>query len=415
MKYVILGNGIAGIQAAETIRAVDKDSDITIISKEKTVPYSRPLISYVVSGELHEEEIAIRPDDFYEKSNLSTYLGRSVESINIERKEVILESGESISWDRLLIATGANPRLLDVEGRGLKNIFTLRNIEDSKRIVRCCKNGVRKAIVLGGGLVGFKAAYGLLKRGLDVSVFITSPYPLSQVADKTSGEMIKKTLEDHGLKVEVGKSVKAFEGKTGKVVGALLNNGNSVECDLVIVGKGVEPAVSFLKNTGVEINRGVIVNQYLESSIPDIYAAGDVAEAQDAVRNEKRVNAIWPVAVEQGRIAAMNMLGLKTRYGGSLARNVIRIFDLDFMAGGIVNPPDDDRYEAVTVYEARERKYKKLVFEENCLVGMVLVNCVEQGGVLLSLISQKRNLGNIKKDIIEKDDYSSFAKCYQEL
>ncbi len=405
MKYLIIGNGIAGVSAAETIRSIDQDSDITMVSKEKTPPYSRPLISYVVSGELKDAEIIIRDADFYEKLGINTQLGKRVLKVDADQKKVFLESGESIEWDRLLVASGADPRLPGVEGTDLENIFTLRNIKDAKKIVSCCKHHVKKAIVLGGGLVGFKAAYGLLKRGVEVSIFITSPYPLSQVADEQSGILIMEALRDHGLKVEVGRTVEAFEGRDGKVSGVVLKDGDAVKCDMVVVGKGVDPAVDFLGETGIRLNRGVVVNTRLESSIPGIYAAGDVAEAPDIVWRENRINAIWPVAVEQGRIAAMNMAGLVTSYVGSLARNVIRIFDLDFMSGGIVNPPDEKDYEIRTSYDERKKKYKKLVFREECLVGMVLVNCIDQGGVLLNLVSQGRKLRNLKKTLLRTEDY----------
>ncbi len=405
MKYLIIGNGIAGTHAAETIRKFDHRSNVIVVSKEKTVPYSRPLISYVVSGELQDYEITIRSEEFYDKLGIEAYLGKSVVEVDVNDRVVRLSSGELITWDRMLIASGADPRMLDVEGSDLGNIFALRNINDAKAIVESCTRGATKAIVLGGGLVGFKAAYGLLKRGLDVSIFISSSYPLSQAADKISGRLIMETLEDHGLKVEVGRSVVAFEGKRGKVREAYLKDGKSVECDLVVVGKGVNPAVQFLRGCGIETGRGIIVNHRLQSNIPDIYAAGDVAEAPDVVWGENRVNAIWPVAVEQGKIAALNMLGIESIYRGSFGRNVIRIFDLDFMAGGIVNPPDDDDYEIVEDFNETEKKYKKLVFREDCLVGIVLVNCIDQGGVLLNLIAQKRTIRYDRWELLAKDDY----------
>ena len=283
MKYLIIGNGIAGITAAETIRGLDSDCRIIMVSRERTLPYSRPLISYVVSGELDPEEIIIRSDDFYENLGIETFLGRVVKAINITNKTVLLDTGESIEWDRMLIATGANPKLMEVEGKDLKNIYVLRNIDDAVKIVSSCRSGVKKAAVLGGGLVGFKAAYGLFKRGVDVSILITSNYPLSQVADEKSGKLIKATLENHGLKVEVGKSVRAFEGKNGKVCGALLDDYSTIEVDLVIVGKGVNPAISFVEGTGIVTRRGIIVNDTLETSVSNIFAAGDVAEAPDVV------------------------------------------------------------------------------------------------------------------------------------
>lgn len=404
MKYLIIGNGIAGIQAAETIRGRDPQGEIIMVSREDTLPYSRPLISYIVSGELKSEQIVIRPDDFYSRFRIETYLGDTVVEMNPENHTVRLESGKQLSWDRLLIASGADPRFLDVKGNRLGNIFTLRNQSDAEKIVSVHQNGACKALVLGGGLVGFKAAYGLLKRGVKVTMLITSQHPLSQVADNQSGKMIRETLEAHGLQVRVGKSVVAFSGRKGKVHEAILDDGTSENCDLVVVGKGVRPAVSFLKHSGIDISRGVIVNDMLQTSIPGIYAAGDVAESFDIAHESHRVNAIWPVASEQGRVAALNMTGRRIHYSGSLGRNVIKIFDLDFMAAGVVRPGNNEEYGTLSAFDPGKKIYKKLVFRRDFLVGMVLVNDIDQGGVLCNLIKIKREVGGLKRHLLESNN-----------
>ncbi len=248
---------------------------------------------------------------------------------------------------------------------------------------------VKQALVLGGGLVGFKAAYSLLRRGIDVTMLIRSGYPLSMQADEKAGEMILYELVHHGLKVRTGVEPTYFEGKK-KVKRAYLSDGTDVSCDMVIIGKGVIPALSFIPSDKIKTDSGIMVNSYMETNIPGIFAAGDVAETFDIVRKNPRVNAIFPEAVSQGRIAGINMAGRQMAYKGSLSRNVIRIFNMDVMTGGIVNPPDNDSsYQIITDFNPRLKTYRKLVFQENKLVGMILVNKIEQGGILLSLIQSE--------------------------
>jgi NAD(P)H-nitrite reductase large subunit len=244
---------------------------------------------------------------------------------------------------------------------------------------------VRRALVLGGGLVGFKASYGLLRRGIPVTLLIASGHPLSMQVDAEAGRMVADELKAHGLEVRVGVEVVAFEGH-GRVAGARLSDGTRLPCDLVVVGKGVFPARGFIPKDQIKVDAGILVDEHMRTSAPEVFAAGDVAEAIDIVRKVPWVNAIWPEAVAQGRIAGMNMAGHPAAYPGSLGRNVIRIFGMDLMSAGLVTAPADGGYETLCVSDVRRRTYRKLVLQHDRLVGMVLVNAIEQGGVLSALI-----------------------------
>jgi NAD(P)H-nitrite reductase large subunit len=246
----------------------------------------------------------------------------------------------------------------------------------------------RKALVLGGGLVGFKAAYGLLRRGIEVTMLIRSGYPLSMQVDAPAGKIIADELVRHGLDVRINTEVTAFEGEN-RVRAAHLSDGTKIACDIVAIGKGVLPALSFVPRNRIKVDLGIMVDANMQTSCSDIYAAGDVAETIDIARNAPWVNAIWPEAVNQGRMAGLNMAGRKVAYKGSLSRNVIRIFGLDIMAGGIVNPPPDALYKTIVFGAPRQKLYRKLVFQGNTLVGMTMVNDIAQGGVLLSLIQNR--------------------------
>jgi len=387
MKYVIIGNGIAGVCAAEAIRAMDSSGEITMIGDEVFLPYSRPMISHVLEGSQPHSKLPIRSDRFYDDLNIRPLLGRRADGIDVDNRQVLLGDDGRIDFDRLLIAAGADPRPIKADGLELANIFYMRTQEHVKRQVEAL-DGARQAVVLGGGLVGFKAAYGLLRRGLQVTMLITSGYPLSLQVDETAGRMILDELVRHGLTVKVGVSVRAFEGN-GSVRAALTDDGATLPCDVVIIGKGVLPARGFISTAPIEVDLGVIVDAHLQTSQPGIYAAGDVAEMVDISRGCPWVNALWPEAAAQGRVAGINMAGRPVAYPGSLSRNVMRVFGLDVLTVGNANPPEEGNYRIVHTGGSDAGKYRHLVFDGDILVGAVMINDIEQGGVLRSLIENR--------------------------
>ena len=384
MEYVIIGNGIAGISAAEMIRQMDADGSITLIGDETFAPYCRPMISMVLEGSVGHDRLPIRPADFYDRLKIRPVLGNRVTAIQTHNKTVTVQGERSIPYDKLLIATGADPRPIKADNLHLKNIYFMRTQEHVRGMLGAVPSA-RKALVLGGGLVGFKAAYGLLHRGIKVTMLIRSGYPLSLQVDPRAGQMIQDELVGRGLDVQVETHVIGFDGN-GTVQRAFLSDGTELDCDIVVIGKGVTPAHSFVPKDEIQLDLGILVNRQLQTSAPDIYAAGDVAELFDVARNTRWVNAIWPEAVSQGRIAGMNMAGRKVGYKGSLSRNVIRIFGLDVMTAGVVNAPHDGQYEIIAGEDRYRQAYRKLVFLDDRLVGMTLVNAIEQGGILVALM-----------------------------
>ena len=398
MHHVIIGNGIAGVSAAEAIRQLDPHSAITMIGDETETPYCRPMISMVLEGELAPERLPVRGADFYESLKISPLLGERVTALDTAAKQVTIGGQKSLSYDRLLIASGADPRPIKAEGRELENIFFLRNQAQVRRMLALLPQAQR-ALVLGGGLVGFKAAYALLRRGLKVTLLIRSGYPLSMQADETAGAMVLEELRRKGLDVRVGVEVIGFDGGPA-VRNARLSDGSHIGCDLVVVGKGVLPAHAFLDRSQVDVDLGIMVDAHMRTSASNVYAAGDVAEAVDLARGTRWVNAIWPEAVAQGRLAGMNMAGRPVAGNGSLGRNVIRIFDLDVMTGGIVSPTATDGLEILRRHDPLGRCYQKLVFQEDRLVGMVMVNRIEQGGVLLALIQRRTPIPGPKENLL---------------
>ena len=398
MKYVIVGNGIAGIRAAETIRQLDTEGDITLIADEAGLPYSRPMISMVLEGSVPLENLPIRPAEFYENLRIHTLFGNRISGVDITRRRILIKNHPSIDFDRLLIATGADARQVKAQGSTLEGIFPMRTDAHVRQMVEWLPR-VQNPLVLGGGLVGFKAAYGLLKRGLKPTMLISSGYPLSMQVDETAGKMILKELLHHGLKVQVGISVKAFEGN-GKVAAAVLSDGSTLKCDMVITGKGVTPATSFMPKDQIPLDQGIPVNDFMETSARHVYAAGDVAQCRDIARNASWVNAIWPEAAMQGQVAGANMAGREFSYAGSLGRNVMRVFDLDLMTMGLANPENESEFNMLMRKDEGRGTYRKLVFRNNTLVGAVLLNHIEQGGVLQALIRNQTPLEIPKEKLL---------------
>jgi NAD(P)H-nitrite reductase large subunit len=386
MNYVIIGNGIAGVHAAEAIRALDARGAVTMIADEAVTPYCRPMISMVLEGTVSPDRLPVRSAGFYEALNIRPLLGARASALDVANRRVRVRD-DWVHYDRLLIASGADPRPIAAEGLHLDNIFFMRTREHVRGMLAALP-GARRALILGGGLVGFKAAYGMLRRGLSVTMLIRSGYPLSLQVDEAAGRMIEATLAAHGLEVRVDTAVTAFEG-SGRVQRARLSDGSVIACDIVVIGKGVLPALDFVPRDRVDVDLGIRVDAHLQTSCPGVYAAGDAAQYVDIARQTGWVNAIWPEAVTQGRLAGMNMAGRPVAYEGSLSRNVIRIFDLDVMTAGLLDPPENGGYRTAARVDRRAGTYRKLLFKNEVLVGMTQINDIEQGGLLVSLIRNR--------------------------
>ncbi len=387
MQYVIIGNGIAGVNAAEAIRRMDPDGRILMIGDEPLLPYCRPMISMVLEGSVPLAKLPIRPASFYDDCKIEPILGNRVTGLDVDAGRVDV-NGKRVAYDKLLIAAGADPRPIRAEGLGLGNIAYMRTEAHVRRMLAALDGGARRALVLGGGLVGFKAAYGLMCRGLAVTMLIRSGYPLSMQVDAFAGDMILDTLTAHGLDVRVDIAAEVFEGKD-TVKAARLSDGSRLDCDLVVIGKGVLPALDFVPRDRIEVDLGLVVDPFLQTSAPNVYAAGDAAESIDVARQTRWVNAIWPEAAAQGKVAGINMAGRPVPYERSLSRNVIRIFDLDVMTAGVVDPQVITGAEVITRFDPATRRYRQLVFQGEHLMGMTLVNAIEQGGVLTALIQNR--------------------------
>lgn len=408
MGYVIIGNSAAGIFAAEAIKQLNNKSGITIISDEKYPAYARCLTSYYLTGKMTENQLFIRPEDFYGKLNIETIFGSKVTKVVPEKKEVHIDN-KIIPYNRLLIATGASSQSLEIPGVNLKGVFTLRNLEDAKQIQQYM--GPNKSVVIvGGGFVALEAACSLIKAGTKTSCINNMPHVLPQTLDNTSAQVIEEVLTNNGLKLYNNNEAVEILGGTDKegnqgVTGVKLKSGETIAAHAVIIAIGIKPNTEFLTGSGIKIDTGILVNNFMETNVPDIYAAGDAIEGYDLLYGKLKSNANWPNAGEQGRFAGLNMAGKKVSYEGSINMNTFELFGINCVAAGITNviKGKDDAYE---IYQEKHNKlgYRKFIFQKDRLVGYILIceKITHKTGILTSMIKEKLPLdSNNKLEIIQ--------------
>jgi len=409
---VILGGSVAGLSAAKAIRQNDSSGEIVIVSGEKTSPYFRPLIPYLISGKKSEQDI-LYPEDPLQGKSISSVLGTAT-GIDAKKKEVLLASGERIPFDSLLIATGGAPLKLAIPGIDGQGIYPLRSIAHAVRI-RAAADRAKKAVVIGGGLVGLKAAIALRERSLSkgnsdfpVTVVEMLPEILQQRLDRRGAEIVHSAVEQQGITILTREKVAAFSWNGSEVSGVKLQSGRTIPADLVVVAAGVKPDIGYLKHSGIKADRGVLVDEMLRTNIPGIYAAGDVAEGKELVTGDRMVSGLWINAFEMGRAAGANMAGGKVKYPGFLSiMNAAEIADVPFIAVGLIEA-EGRGYE--TVSHEGETGYWKLVLDRDIFIGAVFVGDLSNAGIYTNLIKNRIPISRVKSRAVTRSvGYVDFA------
>jgi nitrite reductase (NADH) large subunit len=314
MQTVIIGGSAAGIQAAEDLRKLEPQARITVISDEPHYPYSRCLISRYVEGKLHADALRFRTGRFFEQYDIDGWLGARVERIDPTAGYVELTDGRQAPYDRLLLATGSRPFVPGIPGLDLGNVFTFHSMADAEAIVAAASRAAR-VVVLGAGFAGLEAAYALARQGKQVTVVERMGQILPNQLDWTGSGIIQGDLESSGVRILLDNSVAAIEG-AGVVSSVSLTDRSSLAADLVIVATGTRPNVELAQQAGLTTQRGIVVDAYLQTSAPGIYAAGDVIEIEDIATGRRGCSATWFNAILQGKYAASNMAGASTHLLG---------------------------------------------------------------------------------------------------
>jgi len=398
MNYVIIGNGVAAIGAVESVREIDKTGSITMISAEPYKAYGRPLIADLLSGKIAEKDIYYRSDDFYASHKVRLLLGQRAAAIEVEKKRMVLEGGGAVSFDRLLIATGGIPFVPPIKGNAGGGVYTFTTLDDARQLGQIVGK-VERVVVIGGGLIGLKAAESLHDRGIKVTVVELADRILSSAFDRQAGDIVEKRLREVGIDIILENSVKEVVRVKGRLRGVILNDGKRIECEAVVIAIGVVPNKAIVEGTGIMTNRGILTDEYLQTSVPGIYAAGDVAEAPDLLLGQKRVTPIWPNAYLQGRCAGLNMAGAKKVYRGGMAMNALEFYGVPTVSMGLSNPPAEG-YVVRTVFEPDRNLYRKIVLKDHRLMGAVLVGQIDRAGLLTGLMAGRTNVESIEEELL---------------
>jgi NAD(P)H-nitrite reductase large subunit len=406
-KYVIVGASAAGLAAVGAIRKVDPDGAIMVLTEEACSDYSRPMISDLVSGKADLPKMKCKTEDFWKETKAEIRLGKKVVSLNLAKKTVNLEDGEKVVYEKLLLATGGKPFVPKMEGQEKDGVFTFTNIAEAQRLTAKIDSlQAKSAVVIGAGLIGISVTEALMKRGLKVTVVELQEKILNLLLDAKASDIVEAIITKAGVNFATGQSVQKIIGRPengGAVGGVILTKGDQVPCDLVIVAIGVIPRTELVVGTNVKINRGIVVDNSMQTTVLDVYASGDVAETFDFILNQSRSLPLWPLAVLEGRVAGANMAGAKTSYEGGTNMSSLKYFGIPIVSIGLANPKEDPTLEIIIKQDLEHNVYKKFVLRNNVIVGITLVNCIERAGIIFNLMKDKVNVKKFKQDLLRDD------------
>ncbi|WP_287154914.1 FAD-dependent oxidoreductase [Candidatus Solincola tengchongensis] len=385
MRYVIVGNGGAGLRAAQTLRKHDPQGEITVVDREPLPCYYRMRLPDYISGWRDRDSVFVVRDDFYAENGIRFLGGRTVVEVRAGEKTMLLESGEALPYDRLLLACGARPRKLDVPGSELDGVVYLRTLEQAEDIIRRGKEA-DSAVALGGGLLGVEMARAFNEMGLRTRYLIREDRFWPQMLDAEGSRLVERVLESKGIELLKEEGIEEVIGEEGRMKAVRTTSGRELPAGLLGVAIGVVSNLEFLEGSGLETDRGILVDDRLRSNLPDIYAAGDAAQALDRSSGEHRIVTSWLNAQRQGEIAAVNMSGGEAVLEGVVPYNVIVIYGLPVACIGLDLPPENEEYEVLTGDYPRDGKYRKLVLREGILVGATFIGEIGEARAAEELI-----------------------------
>ena len=391
---MIIGNGGAGVSALQTIRDVDKKSNITIISREQYPAYSPCSLPNLIGGEIDKPTIFRFDKQFYQRLNANFLKNTEAIQVNPKEKEIKLANNKIIKFDKLLIAAGAKPITpSDIKGLELEGVHIMGTLDSTLGILDHIKKGVKQAVVIGGGFMGVETAIMLNKRDIKVTIVEMLPQILSRMLDPDISKKITDILKNHGIKLVLNDSVKSINGEK-KVTSVSLNK-SKINCDMVVLAIGVRPNIEIVKNSDIKVKQGVIVDSTMQTNIKNIFAAGDIAEVFEQIEGKQGSFAIWPNAIEQGRIAGLNMAGIETKYDGAEIVNVLDIFDTPVVAMGRTSK-EIGKCKAIKRFTPNNSK--KILLKNNRIVGLQFIGTIRNAGTFYSFMKK----GNDVSSIIER-------------
>ena len=393
-KYVIIGNGTAAIGCIEGIRSIDKGGKITVISKEDHHVYSRPLISYYLEKKTDTERMKYRDDGFYDKNGCTVLFGQSAEKILPDESAVVTDKGEKVQYDKLCVAAGSSPFVPPFEGlETVEKKYSFMTLDDALSLEKALDKSAR-VLIIGAGLIGLKCAEGIKERVGSITVCDLADRVLSSILDNDCASVVQKYLEENGISFMLSDSAVRFEQNK-----SIMKSGAEVDFDILVLAVGVRANTSLIKQAGGEVNRGICVNVRMETSLPDIYSAGDCAEGFDSSIGANRVLAILPNAYMQGFTAGVNMASGDRSFDNAIPMNSIGFFGYHIMSAG--------SYDGEMLEEKSGDIIKRFFVKDGLLKGFMLLGETQRAGIYTSLIREKTPLDSVDFDSLKK--IASFA------
>ncbi|MGN0165989.1 MAG: NAD(P)/FAD-dependent oxidoreductase [Lachnospiraceae bacterium] len=393
-KYVIIGNGVAATGCIEGIRSVEHESDITVISAENYPVYCRPLISYYLEDKTDLEKMKYRPDNFYEENGCTVLYGRKAEKIDAASHTVTLDDGTALPYDSICVAAGSSPFVPPFAGLDtVEKKYSFMTIDDTLALEKAISKDSR-VLIVGAGLIGLKCAEGIAEKVKSITVCDLAERVLSSIMDDECAAIMQRKLEEHNISFMLGDSADKFDKNV-----AYMKSGRQVEFDVLVLAVGVRANTSLIKDLGGNVNRGIVVNDKMETSVENIYSAGDCTEGFDSSFGQNRVLAILPNAYMQGHCAGVNMAGGEEAFDNAIPMNSIGFFGLHAMTAGTYYGPDagGELYE-----EKGENSIKRLFTKDGLLTGFMIIGDVACAGIYTSMIREKTPLDTVDYELLKK-------------
>ncbi len=393
-RHLIIGCGPAALLASEKIRSLNQQDEIKLVTMENCLPYSPAVLPYLLSGRTTESDICIADESYFGKLRASLVTGKEVVVVLPEKKEVIYRDGGKDNYDTLLIASGSEPMEPKIKGLRETGFLPFRTLLDCRELISRIE-GKRDIAIYGGGFVAMELAIALLERQLRVNLIVRSRI-LRLYFDQEAGLLIEDILHRAGVQVHSGREISGISREKDRVK-ITLSDGSLLETDVLVSCTGVTPRLSFLKGSGIRTNTGILADRHMRTNVPDVYVAGDVAEAPDFFGGQPTVSAILPNAIRQGQVAAANMAGSEIEDTGAISMNVFRFLGNMICSLGL---PDTGSNQVLKERDDEEKRFKELVFDGDRLVGARFVNIDIDPGVILHLIENRVDIGNSKETLL---------------
>jgi len=394
MKLVMVGNGMAGVRTLEELLKIARDFyDITVFGAEPYANYNRILLSPVLAGEMTLKDIMLNDVDWYEQHGIRLHLGKKVARIDRSVGKVVAADGTEENYDRLLLATGSNPFILPIPGRDLQGVLTYRDIQDTNAMIEAAAR-YKRAVVIGGGLLGLEAANGLRQRGMDVTVVHLMEWLMERQLDRTAAAMLQKSLEQKGLKFLLRRQTGAILGTAdGRVTGVRFADGEEIGADLVCMAVGIRPNEELARSAGIHCNRGIVVNDTMQTFDPRIYAVGE------CVSHRGTAYGLVAPLFEMAKVCANHLAHMGIgRYEGSVTSTKLKVTGVDLFSAG--NFTGGAGTEEVVLHDAAGGIYKRLILKDNCIVGGVLYGDTVDGSWYLQMLREKQNVAQIRDQLM---------------